>query len=549
MIDCIDTKPTSRAVQSVSIVYCMVKMNRPAQLLLSAFVISAIPPSTSIGINYCTRLDETGKGTTTVCSNEEERSFVTCKVDRSSNTCDYVAIKNDKFDAVLNNFIDFDDVDNVEVYVAETYFSCDCLSAAPDCTDSNRNWPDHHESYNACTAEANQGFITRDGGCFDTGSYQCCLSNDNGEIPGVESINCCTAEGACVLSKVGFDTEGSNLLACDIVANNQACSCNVCSNNAITYDCTAAGRPDLAQACPTTSIDAKSVEAFYLDQVSLPFYAVDPNLRAGEPIQTPEQSLPTPPPVPVIPTLAPTLSPTKSLTPTSRPSSPPSPHPTSMPSSVPSSHPSGAPSSNPTAPTNTPSSTPSSAPTPEFVANCEGILYRLQRLNEGFGELTCSDYGGDFPGVVYACSADPVLINNEISLNIQPAEQSIQRKFQRECKAPAPNGLTFYCLDNFGNNFDVFLEASEKSVLDCGPDRKYTYAYSQFNLLQSVQAISSSTPAFDLDMANNAFLVQFLSNSTSVGQIASSWAVRGKVTTLGWILLTTLSALGVLSII
>jgi hypothetical protein len=159
------------------------------------------------------------------------------------------------------------------------------------------------------------------------------------------------------------------------------------------------------------------------------------------------------------------------------------------------------------------------------MTNCQGIHAKIQRFNEGYGDLECNDYQGDFPGVVYTCSATTTLTDGAVGLKVEPQEESRRRPFQRECHAAAPDDLTFFCLDNVGANFGAFEVDSSRTFLSCENDDDEVYAYPQYNLLQGIDAESKTSANFDSFLAENSFFVEFLGEdltTTAKGGAASA---------------------------
>jgi hypothetical protein len=65
---------------------------------------------------------------------EDESTFTYCFVDNPDD-CDYVAIDWDLFDQAKADF-EGTIYGNLDLYIAETFFTCACDSASPDCTQS-----------------------------------------------------------------------------------------------------------------------------------------------------------------------------------------------------------------------------------------------------------------------------------------------------------------------------------------------------------------------------------------------------------------------------
>jgi len=124
--------------------------------------------------------------------------------------------------------------------------------------------------------------------------------------------------------------------------------------------------------------------------------------------------------------------------------------------------------------------------------------------------LECGDYEGNFPGAIYACSVTTSLRNGAVGFDIEPAN-NIRQPFQRRCNATAPDGLTFFCLDNVGGDFDTFKSETSDADLGC----KASYVFPQYNLLQGVSADTTESDRFDNELAINAYFVEFLGDPTA----------------------------------
>jgi hypothetical protein len=183
------------------------------------------------------------------------------------------------------------------------------------------------------------------------------------------------------------------------------------------------------------------------------------------------------------------------------------------------------------------------------MANCNGIHIKIQRFNEGYGDLECNDYEGDFPGVVYACSATTTLNNGVVSLKVEPQEESRRRPFQRECRATAPDDLTFFCLDNVGANFNEFEVQSARTLLDCDDDDDEVYAYPQYNLLQGIDAESQTSGNFDSFLAENSFFVEFLGENLSTSTTGGAASASASYSSTCAMLVATALLAGVLAML
>lgn len=505
----------------------------------------------------CSRYDSAG-GEATVCQDDSTLAY--CFINNPDD-CEYVAIDWNLFDQTKASY-DGTVYGNLDLFIAETFFTCTCDSGTPNCAAST--FTTHN--INACQEPAEQLVTceTEDGtercnGRVGDRNYQCTKAATT--AVGVETVACCTVATAteprtCVASTVIYDDFVNNpnpdpdLLSCAVNVDGQLCDCTICGpqTEAIGYDCTAAGRSDLIQACPSSSLQFPALQDFYNAKIDLPFFFIEPlaPLATLSPTQSPSTSqqptmaitppptppptrAPTPPPTPAPTTAAPSSSPTLSMSPSKRPTGMPSVSPTEVPTA------------SPTAPTPSPTDTPSAGPTLEYVANCIGIHFKLARFNEGqFGDLECTDYTGDFPGVVYTCSATTALENGVVTLKVEPEEESMLRPFQRECRSSAPNNLTFYCLDNVGANFNTYQVETAGTLLTCDNNDDEVYAYPQYNLLQGINAESPTSANFDAFFADNAFFVEFLeedSSPTSLGGADTSTAAT--FTFSRWLLAAT----------
>jgi hypothetical protein len=520
---------------------------------------------------------ETGIGEASVC--QDDSTFSYCFVNNPDD-CAYVAIDWDLFDQAKADF-EGTIYGNLDLYIAETFFTCACNSGSPDCTQST--FATHN--INACQDPAFQSISceTEDGiekckANVGNRSYQC--TKGRSTIVGVESVVCCTTATAvelqsCVTSTITYDDFVNNpnpdpdLISCQVEVDGQSCPCNICDPqiDAISYDCSAVGRDDLIRNCPSGGI--KTLEEFYNAKLELPFMYIDPLVPFSTPMPSAAPSLSqqptmkntpppspaptkalTPPPTPAptkAPTPAPTAAPTETL-PSATPTL--STIPTIAPSTMPSATPTRAASINPTEFTPFPTETPSSSPTLEFMANCNGIHFKIQSFNEGYGDLECNDYEGDFPGVVYTCSATTTLTNGVVSLKVEPQEESRRRPFQRECRATAPDDLTFFCLDNVGANFNAFEVESARTLLDCGDDDDdEVYVYPQYNLLQGVDAESQTSRNFDSFKAENSFFVEFLGKDLSASATGGAASASASYSSTCVVLVATVLLAGVLIIL
>eukprot|EP00980_Cylindrotheca_fusiformis_P001199 scaffold328_cov130-Cylindrotheca_fusiformis.AAC.13 len=524
-------------------------------------------------------------GVETVCQDDSSLAYCLEEENSSNGDCQYIAVDWDKLEQTKNNFQGTVE-GNLELYLAETFFSCPCSNGVPDCSMST--FSEH--TGNACQASSstveesitcsvgNDGsdkciVVAKDDDGAEVSNYIC--SQAPSTTAGVTTVVCCTSDQqlqTCVASTLLYDNSIEDPNSCAVNVDGQICLCSVCgsqqSTPAISYDCSNAGRSDLVQTCPSNSSnDPVPLDDYFAAELGLPFFYIVPRTAATptqNPTPAPVPPPPTPAPVPQTspptppPTRPPTPPPTRTPTPppTRSPTPPPTPRPTSLPSASPTALPSGAPSvapsGSPTAPSPAPSEVPSSSPTWEYVANCPGIHYKLSRFNDGYGELKCNDYDGKFPGVAYTCSANTALVNGVVTLKLDPPDASVTRPFQRVCSSYAPNKLIFYCLDNVGADFSSFT-SSVPSSLNC-PSDFTMYAFPQFNLLQGVDARSQNSIRFDADMAANAFFVEFLDDESSTPTTETKDSTSSATTfTRGrhllWTGMTTTMALMVLAII
>ncbi|CAJ1965906.1 unnamed protein product [Cylindrotheca closterium] len=495
-----------------------------------------------------------GRDRATVC--QDDATFSYCFVD-NPDQCEYIAIDWDLFEQRKEEYTGPVQGD-LDLFIAETFFTCACDGYIPNCATSTFS----AHSINACREDA-ANFVScevEDGiekcsGRNDGRSYRCTRSPSS--TAGVETITCCTIATelepqTCVRSVLNFDPNASSSLrSCQVDVDGDACTCSVCGSqpNAISYDCSAVGRDDLVESCPSGG--TLSIEEFFLAKLDNPLGYIEPlgpvvtdvpsaspsvnitPMPSAEPSGSASPSLsqrpttlntpsPTTSPAPSgspttsPPTKAPTMNPSRipsaapSVTqvPSSSPtkSAPPTIFPTRSPSITPSLTPSGS----PTAPTPGPTATVSSSPTPDFVATCEGIHLQIQVFNEGYGDLECGDYEGNFPGAIYACSVTTSLRNDAVGFDIEPSS-NVRQPFHRRCNATAPDGLTLFCLDNVGANFDTFK--SETSDVDLGCEASYVFP--QYNLLQGVSADTKESDSFDDALAANAYFVEFLGDPTA----------------------------------
>ena len=488
-----------------------------------------------------------GRDRATVC--QDDSTFSYCFVD-SPDECEYVAIDWNLFEQRKEEYSGPVQGD-LDLFIAKTFFTCPCDGSIPNCATSTFS----AHSINACREDA-ENFVSceiEDGiekcsGRDEGRSYRC--SRPPSSVAGVETTTCCTIATelepqACVKSVLNFDpnssSENPDLLSCQVDVDGTACTCSVCGSQSdgIGYDCTAAGRDDLVKICPSSGT-AVTVEEFYLAKLDSPLGYIDPlgPVVTAVPSSSPSIRITPMPSAAPSRSASPTLSqrptmentppPTTSPAPSNSPStSPPTKAPTKRPSSAPSGRPtvSQVPSSSPTTsvpptsfPTGTPSvapslsssGTPTAPPTPEFVANCEGIHLQIQVYNEGYGDLECGDYEGNFPGAIYACSVTTSLRNDAVGFDIEPAN-NIRQPFQRRCNATAPDGLTFFCLDNVGGDFDSFKAETNSADLGC----EASYVFPQYNLLQGVSADTKESDRFDDELALNAYFVEFLGDAPS----------------------------------
>ena len=124
--------------------------------------------------------------------------------------------------------------------------------------------------------------------------------------------------------------------------------------------------------------------------------------------------------------------------------------------------------------------------------------------------MECGNYEGDFPGAIYACSVTTSLRNDAVGFDIEPPN-NIRQPFQRRCNATAPDGLTFFCLDNVGGNFDEFKTDASNADLNC----EASFVFPQYNLLQGLSADTKESDLFDDELALNAYFVEFLGDPTA----------------------------------
>lgn len=445
----------------------------------------------------CNRVVESSGGeaiTKTVCTNGQENSVSSCTVDNDG-SCTYMAVDLTRLNELMaDNIFDLD----AKLEMAEDLFTCSCDKSKPDCSSSQ--WPDHNS--NVCKAETDSNIVTtckanegrecctvNKNTVFSSNSYECCeLESDKFDV---KTHSCCAEVGGkatCVLSTVTFDDFLNNpnpnppMLKCQVGVNGNKCKCNVCQNSdEISYDCQNVGRPDINKACPDDS--TFDVTDHFLSDLNLPYYFIDPNF--GDPTKSPTFGPTTLAPT----TLAPTFAPTTFL-----------------------------PTVAPTGPT----SEPSSSPTRQYVPNCDGIFDKLNLNNEGYGDLRCQEYKGEFPGAIYACDVSTRLAgdsSNAISLNIQPEASSIKQSFYRECTASAPgsNDVEFHCLDNKDAKFATFVAETFAASFDCEGQETPIYAFPNFNLLQGINAEKETSIKFDREKAKSAFFVQFRKITRNAG--------------------------------
>lgn len=453
--------------------------------LLSLLVAIALTLVSSQDKNtVCSRFTELSTSKT-ICSNEKKETVATCIFDESAGSCNYIAVELKRLDELisLNNPIDF----AAELELMEDSFTCNCINGVPDCSTSE--WADH--DWNVCEAPVTSTTSkTCDGECcvIDDGSgqtYECCELTTN--IFGVKKYSCCDdnvgtlangVNSTCVTSTIVFDDFLNNpnpnppMVACSVEVDDNECACSVCpSMDEISYDCAIAGREDIFRECPSDILS--SLES----DVSSASYLIDPHF-----------------PVTASPTVSPTQSPTMS------------------PSIVPTDMPSKSPTLAPTVKgTPAPTRTPTSSPTATFVPNCETIFEKIKRNNEGYGDLTCIDYQGAIPGMIYACSVNAILTGDEkdeVGFNIEP-EVSVTYPFNRKCYADTPvEKVEFSCLDNVNATYAEFLSYAFEADWYCNNELPI-YAYPNYNLLQGPDAYIERTTKFDRSLADQAYYVEF----------------------------------------
>ncbi|KAL3939745.1 MAG: hypothetical protein SGBAC_005589 [Bacillariaceae sp.] len=494
-----------------------------------------------------------GRNRATVC--QDDSTFSYCFVD-NPDECEYIAIDWNLFEQEKAQYTGPVQGD-LDLFIAETFFTCPCDGSIPNCATSTftahsiNTCREDAANFVSCEVEDN---IEKCSGRNDGRSYRC--SRPPSATAGVETTTCCTIATAleprtCVKSVLTFDqNDASSLIACTVDVDGDPCTCSVCGSEAISYDCSAVGRDDLVESCPSTG-GAVGIEEFYLGKLDSPLGYIEPlgpvvtqvpssspSIRIT-PMPSTEPSLSESPSLSQMPTMLNTPDPTTSPAPSESPTtSPPTKAPTIMPSSTPSSSPSVTqvpsssptnsvpptsfptrtpsvtpsltPSGSPTAPTPGPTATGSEPPTPDFVATCEGIHAQIQAFNEGYGDLECGDYEGTFPGAIFACSVTTSLRNDAVGFDIEPVS-SIRQPFSRRCNATAPDGLTLFCLDNVGANFDAFNIETSNTDLGC----EASYVFPQYNLLQGVSADTKESNSFDTVLAASAYFVEFLGDPTA----------------------------------
>lgn len=114
--------------------------------------------------------------------------------------------------------------------------------------------------------------------------------------------------------------------------------------------------------------------------------------------------------------------------------------------------------------------------------DCDSLNIALQtRLGMPLGDLICSDYTGDFPGLVFLCGDLDFLTNLDQPYNVDLSiagesqgstekilvgDEVLLRKWERECTSSTPTGDVFTCFDNKGADYTAFRQEALALGLD-----------------------------------------------------------------------------------